>query len=283
MVDLLITGVYGQLGSALERIATGRGLAVIGHDLDTLDITDPQAVEATLDRVRPKTLVNCAAYTAVDACESDRATAFAINGEALGHLAGACNRVGARLLQISTDYVFAGDGNAPYTEAHPTDPASVYGQSKLLGERLASGASRHLIVRTAWLYGHGGTNFVSAIRRQLESGTEPLRVVADQVGSPTFADDLAKALLDLDSRDAVGVVHAANSGSTSWHGFACEIARRLGRDTEIVSVTTAEFPRPAPRPAYSVLDTSRLMALIGRPLPEWQDAVGRCLEAACGS
>jgi dTDP-4-dehydrorhamnose reductase len=279
MVDLLITGVYGQLGSALERIATARGLAVVGHDLDTLDITDPRAVEATLDRVRPKTLVNCAAYTAVDACEDDREAAFAVNAEAVGHLAEACNRVGARLVHISTDYVFAGVGSAPYTEDEPTAPTSVYGQSKLRGELQAANASSHLIVRTAWLYGRGGSNFVEAIRRQLESGNQTLRVVSDQFGSPTFADDLAEALLELDARSANGVVHAVNSGSTSWHGFASDIVRRLGRTAEVLPVTTAEFPRPAPRPAYSVLDTGRLRQLIGRDMPTWQDALGRYLEA----
>jgi dTDP-4-dehydrorhamnose reductase len=280
MVDLLITGVHGQLGSAVEKLATSRGLEVIGHDLDTLDITDPAAVEKILDETRPTTLVNCAAFTAVDDCESDPKNAFAVNGEAVGHLAEACNQVAARLVHISTDYVFAGDGSAPYSEAEPTAPRSVYGRSKLRGELMAASASRHLIVRTAWLYGHAGSNFVEAIRRQLENGHETLRVVSDQIGSPTFADDLADAVLALDSRDALGVVHAVNSGSTSWHGFACEIVRRLGRNAEVLPVTTAEFPRPAPRPAYSVLDTGRLRQLIGRAMPPWQDALGRYLEAA---
>jgi dTDP-4-dehydrorhamnose reductase len=189
--------------------------------------------------------------------------------------------VGALLIQLSTDYVFAGDGSRPYTETDPVAPASAYGRSKLEGERLARTAHRHLIVRTAWLYGHGGANFVEAIRRQIEGGATALRVVADQVGSPTFCDDLAEALLDLVDADARGVVHAVNSGSTSWHGFAVEIARRLGAEVVVRAVTTADYPRPARRPANSVLDTSRLAAAIGRHLPVWQDALARYLGVRC--
>ncbi len=281
MVDLLITGVYGQLGRALERLARQRGLTVAGHDLDTLDICDRERVAELVGRLAPRTLVNCAAFTAVDACEADEAAATAINGTAVGHLAAACNAAGARLVHLSTDYVFAGDGDRPYAEADPVAPASAYGRSKLEGERLARTADRHLIVRTAWLYGHGGSNFVEAIRRQIDGGAASLRVVADQVGCPTLCDDLAEALLDLVDAGAEGVVHAVNSGSTSWHGFAVEIARLLGAEVTIHAVTTADFPRPARRPAYSVLDTSRLAGMIGRHLPPWQNALDRYLEGPC--
>ena len=279
MVDLLITGVHGQLGRALEKQARQRGLTVAGHDLDTLDIRDPDAVAKLVGALEPTTLINCAAFTAVDACETDEAAATAINGTAVGHLAAACNAAGARLVHLSTDYVFSGDGDRPYTESDPVAPASAYGRSKLEGERLARTADRHLIVRTAWLYGRGGANFVEAIRRQVDGGASSLRVVADQVGSPTFCDDLAEALLELVDADAGGVVHAANSGSTSWHGFAVEIVRRLGAEVAVHAVTTADYPRPAKRPAYSVLDTSRLAAVIGHPLPPWQDALARYLGA----
>ena len=279
MVDLLITGVHGQLGRALEKLARQRGLTVVGHDLDTLDIRDPDAVAELVGALEPTTLINCAAFTAVDACETDEAAATAINGTAVGHLAAACNAAGARLVHLSTDYVFSGDGDRPYTESDPVAPASAYGRSKLEGERLARTADRHLIVRTAWLYGHGGANFVEAIRRQIDGGASSLRVVADQVGSPTLCDDLADALLELVGAEAGGVVHAANSGSTSWHGFAAEIVRRLGAEVAVHAVTTADYPRPAKRPAYSVLDTSRLAAVIGHPLPPWQDALARYLGA----
>jgi dTDP-4-dehydrorhamnose reductase len=283
MVQILITGVYGQLGRAIERIAQQRGMATVGHDQDTLDIRYSSAVEECVLRIAPETVINCAAHTAVDDCESDQDAAYATNAEAVGHLAAACNRVGSRLVQISTDYVFSGDSQRPYVESDPTAPLGVYGRSKLRGEELAKTADQYLIVRTAWLYGHGGRNFVEAIRGQLMSGAASLRVVADQVGSPTFCDDLASAILDLDLRGVTRVVHAVNAGATSWHGFAVEIARQLGVPVEIVPVTTEELPRPAPRPAYSVLDTSLLSALIGRRMIPWQDALSRYLAAQCGS
>lgn len=283
VVRLLVTGVYGQLGNALERIARHRGITIAGHDQDTLDIRDPGAVNDLVLDFRPTTVINCAAYTAVDDCERDEEAAYATNAEAVGHLAVACNRAGSRLLQVSTDYVFSGDSDRPYAESDPTAPLGVYGRSKLRGEEFAANAERHLIVRTAWLYGHGGRNFVEAIRGQLNSSTAPLRVVADQIGSPTFCDDLAAAILDLDIGGATGVVHAVNAGTTSWHGFAVEIARQLGDLTEIVPVTTAETPRLAPRPAYSALDTALLTSLIGRSMPAWQDALARYLEVPCES
>jgi dTDP-4-dehydrorhamnose reductase len=233
-----------------------------------------------VDGVRPTVLINCAAYTAVDDCEADEANAMAVNGTAVGHLAEACNDVEARLIHISTDYVFAGDADRPYREDDPVSPTSAYGRTKVEGERLASLAARHLTVRTAWLYGHDGGNFVEAIRRQVVSGATSLRVVADQVGSPTYCDDLAAALLDLVTSDATGVVHGTNSGITSWHGFAEEIVRLMGADIPVERVTTSEFPRPAPRPAYSVLDGARLESLIGRAMPSWQDALARYLAAS---
>ena len=280
MADMLVTGVYGQLGRALERIAINRGFGVTGHDFDTLDICDPVAVGEAVGRTRPDAVVNCAAYTAVDDCETDEATALAVNGAAVGYLASACNDVGARLVHISTDYVFAGDGRRPYKETDPVAPAGVYGRTKLEGELMARRAEQHLIVRTAWLYGHGGGNFVEAIRRQIDGGAASLRVVADQIGSPTYCDDLATALVDLVASEASGVVHGTNDGATSWHGFAVEIARLLGSEIPVAPVTTAEFPRPAPRPAYSVLDGSRMQTLIGRALPSWQDALARYLAAS---
>jgi dTDP-4-dehydrorhamnose reductase len=283
MVDLLITGVHGQLGRALAKLARQQGLSVAGHDLDTLDIRDRGAVAALVGALEPRTLINCAAFTAVDACEADEATATAVNGTAVGHLAAACNEAGALLVQLSTDYVFAGDGARPYTESDPVAPASAYGRSKLEGERLARTAQRHLILRTAWLYGHGGANFVEAIRRQIDGGASSLRVVADQVGCPTFCDDLVEALLELVEAGAAGTVHAVNSGSTSWHGFAVEIARLLGAEVTIHAVATADYPRPARRPAYSVLDTAHLATLIARRLPPWQDALARYLGVPCGS
>jgi dTDP-4-dehydrorhamnose reductase len=258
-----------------------RGVDAAGCDGDTLDIRDPVAVAELVCRLAPRSVVNCAAFTAVDDCEADEHTATTVNGTAVGHLANACNATGAVLVQLSTDYVFDGTGSRPYTEDDPVAPASAYGRSKLTGERLAGTAARHLIVRTAWLYGHEGRNFVEAIRRQIVGGATSLRVVADQVGSPTFCDDLAGAVLDLIDADARGIVHAVNAGTTSWHGFAEEIVRLLGADIAIEAVTTADYPRPARRPAFSVLDTTRLAGLIGRRLPPWQDALARYLGGPC--
>jgi dTDP-4-dehydrorhamnose reductase len=275
---LLVTGSRGQLGRALERLAPRSGHEFAGVDLPELDITDAAAVRRAVDSASPDAIVNCAAYTAVDAAESDEARALAVNGTAVAALAEAADRHGALLLQVSTDYVFDGSARAPIREDEPTNPQSAYGRTKLAGEEAAARARRHLIVRTAWLYGEGAS-FVVAIRRQLDGGNRTLRVVADQTGCPTYAGDLASGLLRLLDVSAEGVVHAVNFGSTTWYGFAREIVRLLGSDAEVVPITTAEMPRPARRPAYSVLDTSHLATLIGGPLPSWEDALERHLRA----
>ena len=279
----LITGSYGQLGRALLAEAGARGIAAEGRDVDTIDITDRAAVISWITETGPLVVINCAAYTAVDDCEDHEKEAQAVNATAVAHLADACKTSGSKLIQISTDYVFDGTAATPYREDEPVTPASAYGRTKLLGEQAARTANDHLIVRTAWLYGLGGRHFVGAIQRQIEAGYQHLRVVADQFGSPTFCDDLAAAILDLAAIGATGTVHATNTGITSWHGFATEIARQLGARIEVVPVTTDEFPRPARRPAYSGLDTARLEKLIGHRLPSWQDALKRYLESVCVS
>jgi dTDP-4-dehydrorhamnose reductase len=283
MGKVLITGVHGQLGRTMARVCADRDIEYEGRDIDTLDIGDAAAVTRWIETSRPSGVINCAAYTAVDDCETDEESALTVNGTAVGHLATACDAVGARLVQISTDYVFAGDNDRPYREDDPVAPISAYGRTKLRGEELAMAARRHLVVRTAWLYGRGGRNFVEAIRTQIAGGAETLRVVADQRGSPTFCDDLAEAVLDLLSAEADGVVHAVNTGESTWHGFAVAIASLLGSDIDVLRVTSDEVPRPAPRPAYSVLDTARLSGILGRPMPAWENALARYLEARCAS
>jgi dTDP-4-dehydrorhamnose reductase len=280
---ILITGVHGQLGRALARVCTEREIDFEGRDIDTLDITNPATVTEWIENSKPNAVINCAAFTAVDDCESDEQLASRVNGTAVGHIAKACKTVESRLVQISTDYVFAGDGDRPYREHDPVAPVSAYGRTKLRGEELAADAHQHLVVRTAWLYGHGGRNFVEAIRGQINSGAESLKVVVDQRGSPTFCDDLAETVLDLMNAEIDGVVHAVNTGETTWHGFAVAIAGLLGKDVEVLQVRTEEFPRPAPRPAYSVLDTSRLSVVLGHSMPPWEDALARYLEASCES
>lgn len=281
MTDTLITGNLGQLGRAIERLATTRGLSFSGSDVGTLDISDRTQVEEWVQRHRPRTLINCAAFTAVDDCEDNESQAESINGVAVGHLAEACRRYDCRLIHISTDYVFAGTGSRPYRESDSIGPTSAYGRSKLIGERMASKAPQYLIVRTAWLYGVGGRNFVEAIRSQVERGNQEMQVVADQRGCPTFCDDLAEAILDLAEGPAEGVIHAVNSGETTWHGFATEIVRLMGSSISILPVTTEAFPRPAPRPAYSVLDTTVLQKSLGRPMPSWKDALARYMDQTC--
>jgi len=276
-VKLLVTGVRGQLGRAIERRAPVAGYEVVGVDLPEVDITDPRAVDRVVAAAGPDAIVNCAAFTAVDRAEEAETEAMAINGTAVQHLADAAAAARALLVQISTDYVFDGRSLQPVGEDEPPAPVSAYGRTKLAGELAARRAERHLVVRTAWLYGEGN-NFVSAIRRQLDAGARELRVVDDQHGSPTWAADLADAVLGLVGVSARGVVHAVNSGSTTWFGFASEIVRLLGAGATVVPVPTSEFPRPAPRPAYSVLASDRLAGLLGGPLPPWQDALRRFLE-----
>lgn len=275
---ILITGAHGQLGRAVAAACEHRQLAYEGRDIDTLDIRERHDVDDWVLNTRPATVINCAALTAVDDCEASEEQALAVNATAVGHLAAACKNVGADLVQISTDYVFSGDGNRPYTEDDPVAPTSAYGRTKLRGEEKARRVERHLVVRTAWLYGHGGRNFVEAIRNQITSGAGSLKVVADQQGCPTFCGDLASAILDLVEAGAHGTVHAVNAGHTTWHGFAVEIANLLGAHVDVLPVTTAEVPRPARRPSYSVLDTSRLEGILGCSMPPWKEALARYLE-----
>jgi len=269
-----VTGSRGQLGRALERAAADAGHDFIGVDLPDVDITDASAVDEAVTSLRPAVIVNCAAFTAVDLAEEREPAALRVNGEAVGVLARASHRVGATLVQLSTDYVFDGLAGRPYREEDPVNPRSAYGRTKLAGELAAQSAYRHLVIRTAWLFGEGA-NFVRAILRQIEDGARQLRVVNDQHGSPTCADDLAVALLGLLHVEAEGIVHAVNDGAATWWGLAREIVAATGADVEVVPVATSEMPRPARRPAYSVLSCARLAALLGRPLQPWQDALGR--------
>jgi len=277
-VRLLVTGCNGQLGRALHGGGPARGHEVVGVDLPELDITDPAAVRGAVARIRPDAIVNCAAYTAVDAAEADEARALAVNGGAVAGLAAVADEAGALLVQISTDFVFDGASKHPYREDDPPHPLSAYGRTKLAGERGAELARRHLIVRTAWLFGDGA-NFVEAIHRQLDAGASELRVVGDQRGCPTYAVDLAGALLRLLEAGASGVVHVVNQGQASWFEVAVEIVRQLGAAAEVVPISTADAARPAPRPAYSVLDASRFRGIVGADLPPWQDALARRLAA----
>ncbi len=273
---LFVTGSRGQLGRALERVAAAGGHEFVGSDLPELDVTDADAVRRAVLAARPEAIVNCAAFTAVDAAEGEEEKALAVNGTAVRHLAAAADQAGAVLVQVSTDYVFDGTSARAYREGDLVSPRSAYGRTKLAGELEAGRARRHLIVRTAWLFGEGH-NFVEAIRKQVAGGAATLRVVADQRGCPTYAEDLAGAVVRLLAAGAAGVIHAVNAGDTTWFAFAREIVRRLGSNADVVPITTAQAGRPAPRPARSLLDTSRLREILGAGLPPWQDALGRYL------
>ena len=275
-MKLLVTGARGQLGRALERAVAREGHAFVGGDLPELDVTDRGAVLGWVARERPDAVLNCAAFTAVDAAESREAEALAVNGTAVGYLAEAADAARAVLVQVSTDYVFDGEADRAYREDNPVNPLSAYGRTKLAGELEAVRAGRHLIVRTAWLFGEGN-NFVEAILRQVAAGRDELRVVEDQVGCPTYAEDLASALLVLVARNVRGILHAVNAGATSWYGLACEIVRQRSAPVRVTPVSTADMPRPARRPRRAVLDASRMQGLLGAALPPWQDALARYL------
>jgi dTDP-4-dehydrorhamnose reductase len=279
---LLITGAAGQLGQALVQCACGQGWEVIPTDVHDLDITDPQSVWRELARLRPHAVINAAGATQVDALESDPDGALKVNGLGPRNLAVACRRLGLKLIHLSTDYVFDGTKPGPYVEWDATRPLSVYGRSKLLGEEwVRQQCPDHFIVRTAWLYGLPGPNFILAILARSRSlGPDgELKVVADQRGTPTSAQALALQLLALAQTEAFGTYHATCQGDTTWYGFAQLILQTAGIEVGITPCTTREFPRPAPRPANSVLD-NRLLQVTGLDLmPSWEAAFQQFWEA----
>jgi dTDP-4-dehydrorhamnose reductase len=267
-VRILVTGAGGQLGRELLVVLASH--EVHGRDHRALDITDRDAVVETVEQVRPSWVINAAAYNEVDAAEGARELAFAVNAAGPGYLAEAAAHVGAEMLHISTDYVFDGRKGAPYTELDRADPLSVYGRSKYEGElQVQSAHPSACVLRTAWLYGEYGNNFVKAILTAAERGG-PLKVVADQVGSPTWTRHLAQAIGELIETPSRGLFHVANAGACSRFEFARTIVR--GR-VEVLPISAADAARPAPRPANSALVSSRWQASGLRPLPDWETAL----------
>jgi dTDP-4-dehydrorhamnose reductase len=271
MSELVIIGADGMLGRCWTELLTARGMDHIGTTLADLDITDPAAIERF---VRPGTqwVVNCAAYTLVDAAEDHEDLANEVNGRAVGRLADRCRAVGAKLLHYSTDYVFDGTASEPYPVDHPRRPVNAYGRSKALGEELIERSGvEHLLVRSSWLYAPWGQNFVLTIR-QLAKTRQTLRVVDDQRGRPTDSRKLAEVSLALAERRSRGTYHVTDAGDCTWFDLATLVAEVVNPDCRVEPCTSNEFPRPAPRPAYSVLDVSGTEDLVG-PLLPWEDRV----------
>jgi dTDP-4-dehydrorhamnose reductase len=275
-MNLVITGGRGMLAQAVDRMAREQGHETFAPGHDTLDVTDAAAVHTMLRERAPDAVIQCAAYTGVDQAEQERDAAFAVNAQGAEHVARACADIGAAVVFPSTDYVFAGRATRPYRPDDAIEPLNVYGESKAAGERAVCAVPRHYVVRTSWLYGAGGRNFVDTILQRARAG-EALRIVSDQHGSPTWTHDLAHTLLKLLERAApAGTYHACNRGQTTWYDFACTALELAGVRAQVTAVSSAEFPRPARRPAYSVLDTSATDQIVG-PARPWQDALRAAL------
>ncbi len=280
-----VTGSYGQLGSALLALLAESGTSASGCDIDELDVAEPEAVRARIEQLpRPLVWANAAAFTQVDRCEREPELARRANALAPAVLAEVCAEAGARLVHVSTDYVFPGDADRPYREDDPTGPRSVYGRTKLEGEEaVLSACEDFLVVRTSWVFG-AGRNFVAAVleqaaRRRDGSASGPLRVVDDQTGRPTYAVDLARALVALVGAGARGLVHFANAGAATWWELARYALDRAGyRDVAIDRIRTDDLHTDARRPSWSVLDTGRAEALGVKPR-SWQDAVDEYLQS----
>lgn len=283
---VLVTGAAGMLGLDVRRAGERAGHELVGLARSELDVTDVTAVGGVFARVRPDAVLNCAAWTDVDGAESHRAQAHAVNADGAGNLARAAAELDVPLVHVSSDYVFDGeacvDGSGaprPYVESDATGPRSVYGESKLAGERQVLAASRdHAVVRSSWLFGVGGRNFAETMLG-LGGEREAVQVVVDQVGCPTWTGHLAPGLLGLFERGVAGLVHLAGSGYVSWNGFAAEIFRQAELDCRVEEATSEQMARPAPRPPWSALESERDDVL---QLPPWQDGLAGYLAARAG-
>ncbi len=270
---VLVLGAQGMLGKDLVPILASQH-QVFARDMADGDITDDRWVKEEIASLKPQVVINGAAYTQVDGCESERELAFAVNGEGPRNIASGCAGSNARLIHLSTDYVFDGSSPAPYREEDPPHPLNVYGSSKLLGERyIQEILPDHLIIRTEWLFGRHGKNFVDTIL-QLAGKGEGLRVVDDQRGSPTFTKDLSRTLNRLLEERPRGILHVTNSGSCTWYEFARRILQEKGmHNVALTPLSSAELARPARRPANSILDCRKLEQLLGQKMRPWEEAL----------
>lgn len=284
-VIVLVTGAYGQLGNELRiNSVCSDNLEFRFTDFDSLDITDEGAVMQWFTQNRPVYVINCAAYTAVDKAEEDRENAYRLNSRGPENLARACAVVKAKMIHISTDYVFDGNSSRPYTEMDKPNPSGVYGASKLLGEQLAAAADPSVvIIRTSWLYSSFGNNFVKTMMR-LGKERDALNVVCDQVGTPTYAGDLAAAVIHiLESESGTntwqpGVYHYSNEGVCSWYDFAGEIHREAGISCNLSPIDSKDFPTLAKRPSYSVLNKAKIKSAYQLNIPWWRSSLEKCID-----
>jgi len=288
-MNILVTGANGQLGNELRKphpLPLSKGEGRDGYrffftDVDELDITNPEAVYHFFETNEIQTVINCAAYTAVDRAESDEPAATLINATAVEYLANACNIADATLIHISTDYVYDGFACKPYSENHHTAPASVYGCSKLAGEKFALATHKSVIIRTSWLYSSFGNNFVKTMLR-LGKERETLNVIFDQTGTPTYAADLAQVIMKIvksseQNNLKTGIFHYSNEGVCSWYDFAHEIMQQAGLKCVVKPIETKDYPTPASRPHYSVLNKARIKEDYGVVIPHWKDSLKRCI------
>ena len=277
MKKIFVTGVTGQLGHDVSRVLEARGTEVLGVSSRDVDITDFAAVERALTAFRPDAVIHCAAYTAVDRAEDEPELCMAVNADGTRNLATVCRQLDIPMLYVSTDYVFPGEGEQFYATDDPVGPKNIYGKSKLAGETVVrSLLEKYYIVRTSWVFGINGGNFVKTMLRLSES-REEVTVVCDQIGSPTYTGDLAPLLCDMIFSDRYGIYHAANAGVCSWAEFAAEIFRQSGKSTKVKPIPTDEYPVKASRPLNSRMSMDSLDAGGFSRLPPWQDALRRYL------
>lgn len=283
MMKVLVTGAKGQLGYDVVKELEKRGHVAVGVDVDEMDITDEKQVCKVIHNIYPDAVIHCAAWTAVDKAEQYPETVYDVNALGAKYIAEQCKSVGAKMVFISTDYVFEGVGNEPYKAGDVRKGLSVYGKTKIQGEDFVTQVlDEYFIVRITWAFGVNGGNFVRTMLRLADSGKTELNVVNDQIGSPTYTKDLARLLADMIETDKYGVYHATNEGYCSCYEFACEIFRQVGRDIKVNPVTTEEYlkmvPLQAKRPLNSRLDKKKLVENGFVPLPTWKDALSRYLK-----
>lgn len=286
MKKIFITGALGQLGQALYGLLKNDPQYQLyltdSHNLDdgivkVLDITDEEAVKAEMAGIMPDIIINCAAMTAVDLCETEQEKAYKINSLGPKYLALSAKDISAKMIHVSTDYVYDGQGTIPYTEESATGPISVYGRTKLAGDNFVlENCPKSFVLRTAWVYGQG-KNFVKTMLRLADEGKN-IRVVADQIGTPTSALELARAIVLLMKTDSYGIYHATCEGYTTWYDFAVNIFNLTGKDASVEAITSAEYPTPARRPMYSVLDNKRFRECHGYYMKDWKEALEEYIE-----